>query len=110
VPVTLRANIGLLSDVEIALRNGASGVGLYRTEFPYMVREDFPTREDQYALYRRVVERFAGASVTIRTLDVGGDKHLPYAPQEHEENPFMGLRSVRYARERRSSAHRSRRS
>ena len=99
VPVTLRANIGLLSDVEIALRNGASGVGLYRTEFPYMVREDFPTREDQYGLYRRVVERFGGAPVTIRTLDVGGDKHLPYAAQAHEENPFMGLRSVRYSLE-----------
>jgi phosphotransferase system enzyme I (PtsP) len=99
VPVTLRANIGLFSDVEVALRNGASGVGLYRTEFPYMVREDFPSREDQYALYRRVVERFDGASVTIRTLDVGGDKHLPYAQQEHEENPFMGLRSVRFTLE-----------
>jgi phosphotransferase system enzyme I (PtsP) len=99
VRVTLRANIGLISDVEIALHNGADGVGLYRTEFPYMVREDFPTREDQYGLYRRVVERFAGASVTIRTLDVGGDKHLPYAPQEFEENPFMGLRSVRFTLE-----------
>ncbi|MHB8836404.1 MAG: phosphoenolpyruvate--protein phosphotransferase [Candidatus Methylomirabilia bacterium] len=99
VRVTLRANIGLISDVDVALRNGADGVGLYRSEFPYMVREDFPDREDQYRLYRHVVERFGGAPVTIRTLDVGGDKHLPYAVQAHEENPFMGLRSVRYTLE-----------
>ena len=99
VRVTLRANIGLVSDLEVALRNGADGVGLYRTEFPYMVREGFPSREDQYQLYRRVVEGFGGAPVTIRTLDVGGDKHLPYAVQAHEENPFMGLRSVRFTLE-----------
>jgi phosphotransferase system enzyme I (PtsP) len=99
VAVTLRANIGLFSDVSVALRNGASGVGLYRTEFPYMVREDFPSREDQYLLYRRVVEGFGGAPVTIRTLDVGGDKHLPYAAAPTEGNPFMGLRSVRYTLE-----------
>jgi len=99
VRVTLRANIGLVSDLEVALRNGADGVGLYRTEFPYMVREGFPSRTDQYQLYRRVVEGFRGASVTIRTLDVGGDKHLPYAMPAHEENPFMGLRSVRFTLE-----------
>ncbi len=99
VPVILRANIGLFSDVDVALRNGASGVGLYRTEFPYMVREDYPGREDQYLLYRRVVEGFRGAPVTIRTLDVGGDKHLPYAAAVAEENPFMGLRSVRFTLE-----------
>jgi phosphotransferase system enzyme I (PtsP) len=96
VRVTLRANIGLVSDVAVALRNGAEGVGLYRTEFPYMVREDYPSREDQYRLYRRVIEGFAGAPVTIRTLDVGGDKHLPYAALQREENPFMGWRSVRF--------------
>ncbi len=99
VRVTLRANIGLVSDLEVALRNGADGVGLYRTEFPYMVREGFPSRTDQYQLYRRVVEGFRGAPVTIRTLDVGGDKHLPYAMAAHEENPFMGLRSVRFTLE-----------
>lgn len=93
--VFLRANVGLLSDVEIAQRNGAEGVGLYRTEFPYMARSSFPDRDDQYQLYKRVVESFAGQPVTIRTLDIGGDKALPYFNAPKEDNPFMGWRSVR---------------
>ncbi|ORJ60532.1 phosphoenolpyruvate--protein phosphotransferase [Geothermobacter hydrogeniphilus] len=93
--ITLRANIGLVSDVDVALRNGASGVGLYRTEFPYMARGDFPDRQDQYRLYRKVVEGFAGQPITIRTLDIGGDKVLPYFAPPAEDNPFMGWRSVR---------------
>lgn len=94
VPVTLRANIGLISDVAIAQRNGANGVGLYRTEFPYMTRTNFPDRNDQYQLCRKIVESFDGP-VTIRTLDIGGDKALPYFPPPVEDNPFMGWRSVR---------------
>lgn len=93
--LTLRANIGLVSDVPVALRNGAEGVGLYRTEFPYMTRADFPDRQDQYTLYRKVVEGFEGKPVTIRTLDIGGDKALPYFSPPREDNPFMGWRSVR---------------
>ncbi len=93
--ITMRANIGLVSDVEIARRNGAQGVGLYRTEFPYMTRSNFPDRQDQYRLYRKIVESFAGEPVTIRTLDIGGDKALPYFTLPHEDNPFMGWRSVR---------------
>jgi phosphotransferase system enzyme I (PtsP) len=93
--ILLRANIGLLSDINIALRNGAEGVGLYRTEFPYMARSSFPDREEQYQLYRRVVEEFQGQPVTIRTLDIGGDKALPYFAPPAEDNPFMGWRSVR---------------
>jgi phosphotransferase system enzyme I (PtsP) len=93
--IQLRANIGLLSDIDIARRNGAEGVGLYRTEFPYMARSSFPNREDQYQLYRKVVEGFAGAPVTIRTLDIGGDKALPYFNHPKEDNPFMGWRSLR---------------
>lgn len=93
--IQLRANIGLLSDIEIARRNGAEGVGLYRTEFPYMARSNFPDREDQYQLYRKVIEGFHGAPVTIRTLDIGGDKVLPYFNHPKENNPFMGWRSVR---------------
>ncbi len=93
--VVLRANIGLVSDVEVARRNGAEGVGLYRTEFPYMARGSFPDRDDQYQLYRKVLEGFAGYPVTIRTLDIGGDKALPYFNPPKEENPFMGWRSVR---------------
>ncbi len=93
--ITLRANIGLVSDIGIALRNGAEGVGLYRTEFPYMTRGSFPDRDDQYQLYRKVVENFPDFPVTIRTLDIGGDKALPYFSPPKEDNPFMGWRSVR---------------
>jgi phosphotransferase system enzyme I (PtsP) len=95
VHVTLRANVGLVSDIDIARRNGAEGVGLYRTEFPYMIRPDFPNRAEQYQLYSRVVKGFDGLPVTIRTLDIGGDKALPYFKPPHEDNPFMGWRSVR---------------
>jgi len=94
VNVTLRANIGLLSDVAVAQRNGADGVGLYRTEFPYMTRSNFPDRNDQYQLCKKIVESFEGP-VTIRTLDIGGDKGLPYFSPPAEDNPFMGWRSVR---------------
>ena len=93
--MVLRANIGLVSDMAVAQRNGAEGVGLYRTEFPYMIRGEFPTRDEQYRLYARVVEGFNGQPVTIRTLDIGGDKGLPYFSPPPEENPFMGWRSVR---------------
>ncbi|HKL27400.1 MAG TPA: phosphoenolpyruvate--protein phosphotransferase [Desulfuromonadales bacterium] len=95
VNVTLRANIGLLSDISTAQRYGAKGVGLYRTEFPYMARREFPGRAEQYDLYRRVAEGFPDEPVTIRTLDIGGDKTLPYFHPPREDNPFMGWRSVR---------------
>ncbi len=93
--IYLRANIGLVSDVNVAKKHGAEGVGLYRTEFPYMARSSFPDREEQYLLYKKVVEEFSGLPVTIRTLDIGGDKALPYFNQPKEDNPFMGWRSVR---------------
>ncbi|SEA11461.1 PTSINtr with GAF domain, PtsP [Desulfuromusa kysingii] len=93
--IHLRANIGLISDVNVAKTHGAEGVGLYRTEFPYMARSSFPDRQDQYLLYKKVVKDFAGTPVTIRTLDIGGDKALPYFTQPKEDNPFMGWRSVR---------------
>lgn len=95
--IYLRANIGLVSDVSIAKKHGAEGVGLYRTEFPYMARSAFPDRNDQYQLYRKVVEDFSGNPVTIRTLDIGGDKALPYLNQPQEANPFMGWRSLRFS-------------
>jgi phosphotransferase system enzyme I (PtsP) len=98
--VFLRANIGLLSDVRIATANGAEGVGLYRTEFPYMARNSFPTRKEQYRLYKKIIEGFDGLPVTIRTLDIGGDKGLPYFPCPKEDNPFMGWRSIRLSLER----------
>ncbi len=93
--VSLRANVGLLSDVSIARAYGAEGVGLYRTELPYMARSSFPDRQTQYQIYRRVVEGFPGQSVTVRTLDIGGDKMLPYFDTPKELNPFLGYRSIR---------------
>jgi phosphotransferase system, enzyme I, PtsP len=98
--VHLRANIGLLSDVKVALANGAEGVGLYRTEFPYMTRKSFPDRHDQFQLYRRILEGFGPLPVSIRTLDIGGDKGLPYFAYPKEDNPFMGWRSIRVSLER----------
>ena len=99
--VTLRSNIGLRSDVDVAIRSGATGVGLYRTELPYMARSSFPDRQTQYEIYRHVVEGFAGESVTVRTLDIGGDKSLSYFKTPAEENPFLGWRSVRVSLEHR---------
>jgi len=98
--VNLKANIGLLSDIRVALANGAEGVGLYRTEFPYMARKSFPNRNEQYSIYRKILEGFAGLPVNIRTLDIGGDKGLPYFAYPKEDNPFMGWRSIRVSLER----------
>ena len=92
--VALHANIGLPSDLATALDSGAEGIGLFRTEFTFMVREAFPSEDDQYRVYRNVLEAFAPRPVTIRTLDVGGDKGLPYFPME-ETNPFLGWRGIR---------------
>ena len=98
--VTLLANIGLLSDLRVAHLHGAEGVGLYRTEFPFMTRTSFPDREEQAGVYRKVLEGFQGLPVTIRTLDIGGDKGLPYFPHPKEDNPFLGWRSIRVSLER----------
>jgi phosphotransferase system, enzyme I, PtsP len=92
--VTLLANTGLLSDIRPSLSSGAEGVGLYRTEFPFMVRDRFPGEEEQRQVYRQVLESFAPHPVTMRTLDVGGDKSLPYFPID-EDNPFLGWRGIR---------------
>ena len=93
--IVLRANIGLISDIRTAVSNGAEGVGLYRTEFPYMARTSFPNRHEQATLYRKILEGFPGQPVNIRTLDIGGDKGLPYFNYPHEDNPFLGWRSIR---------------
>ena len=92
--IPLYANTGLLTDITPSLRSGADGVGLYRTEVPFLVRDRFPGEEEQRRTYRQVLEAFAPAPVTIRTLDVGGDKMLPYFPVQ-EENPFLGWRGIR---------------
>ena len=92
--IPLYANTGLLSDITPSLRSGAEGVGLYRTEFPFMVRDRFPSEDEQYRIYSQVVEAFAPRPVVLRTLDVGGDKGLSYFPIV-EENPFLGWRGIR---------------
>jgi phosphotransferase system enzyme I (PtsP) len=92
--IALHANIGLPSDLVTALESGAEGVGLFRTEFTFMVRDAFPSEDDQYQVYRQVLEAFAPRPVTIRTLDVGGDKGLPYFPMQ-ESNPCLGWRGIR---------------
>jgi phosphotransferase system enzyme I (PtsP) len=99
IRISLKANIGLISDIRIAANNGAEGVGLYRTEFPFMARKQFPDRHEQHLIYTRILEGFQGQSVTFRTLDIGGDKTLPYFAHPHEENPFMGWRAIRISLE-----------
>jgi len=97
--IVLNANIGLISDVRVAHLNGAEGVGLYRTEFPYMARSAFPSRSEQAAIYHKVLEEFPGQPVNIRTLDIGGDKGLHYFNHPREDNPFLGWRSIRISLE-----------
>ena len=92
--IPLYANSGLLSDITPSLLSGAEGIGLYRTEFPFMVRDRFPTEEEQVGIYRQVIEAFATKPVVLRTLDIGGDKSLPYFPIK-EDNPFLGWRGIR---------------
>ncbi len=94
VAVPLYANTGLLTDITPSLRCGAQGVGLYRTEVPFLVRDRFPGEEEQRTIYRQVLEAFAPAPVTVRTLDIGGDKMLSYFPVV-EDNPFLGWRGIR---------------
>ena len=99
VRVVLRANVGLLSDVSFAHRHGAEGVGLYRTEIPFLTYSDFPDEEAQLALYRRVVTGMNGMPVTIRTLDLGPDKYPSNMTLPQEDNPFLGWRSIRISLE-----------
>lgn len=91
----LAANISSVKELDLVIRNGASGVGLFRTEFLYMDRSTFPQEEEQFAVYREVAERLGNKSVVIRTLDVGGDKHLDYLALPEEENPSLGYRAIR---------------
>ncbi len=95
-PVQLLANINLLSELSLARDLKAEGVGLYRTEFPFLVRTYFPSEEEQYLIYKRVFDEMAGKIVTIRTLDLAGDKILPYSDAPMEANPQLGLRSIRF--------------
>jgi phosphoenolpyruvate-protein phosphotransferase (PTS system enzyme I) len=97
--IEVSANLGSADEAEYALSWGAEGVGLFRTEFLFMEREELPSEDEQYEAYRRVVEVFDGKPVIVRTLDVGGDKDLPGVEQPHEENPFLGWRGIRMSLE-----------
>jgi phosphotransferase system enzyme I (PtsP) len=94
VGVPLYVNTGLLADVSPSRKSGAEGIGLYRTEFPFIIRDRFPGEEEQRQIYQQVLQSFAPAPVTLRTLDIGGDKALPYFPIA-EDNPFLGWRGIR---------------
>jgi phosphoenolpyruvate-protein phosphotransferase (PTS system enzyme I) len=93
--VELAANIGTPDDIRGVLENGAEGIGLYRTEFLYMGRDNLPTEEEQFEAYKTVLERMEGKPVVVRTLDIGGDKELPYLDLPKEMNPFLGFRAIR---------------
>lgn len=93
--VELAANIGTPNDIKGVLENGAEGIGLYRTEFLYMGRDQLPTEDEQFEAYKEVIESMEGKRVVVRTLDVGGDKELPYLNLPDEMNPFLGYRAIR---------------
>jgi len=95
VHVELAANIGTPEDVKGVLENGGEAVGLYRTEFLYMGRDQLPTEEEQFDAYKTVLEKMEGKAVVVRTLDIGGDKELPYLQLPKEMNPFLGFRAIR---------------
>lgn len=95
VHVEFAANIGTPNDLEGVISNGGEAVGLYRTEFLYMGRDNFPTEEEQFEAYKAVVSGMDGKSVVVRTLDIGGDKTLPYLELPEEMNPFLGFRAIR---------------
>jgi len=97
--LNLFANIGLIGDLVFVHRHGADGIGLYRTEFPFLTYRDFPDEEEQVHLYARAVRGMEGKPVTIRTLDIGADKYPPYLNLAREENPFLGWRSIRISLE-----------
>ena len=94
VNVPLYANTGLVADITPSKDSGAEGIGLYRTEYPFMIRQRFPGEEEQSTIYREVMSAFAPRPVVLRTLDIGGDKSLSYFPIE-EDNPFLGWRGIR---------------
>ncbi|MGK0500605.1 MAG: phosphotransferase system enzyme I (PtsI)/phosphotransferase system enzyme I (PtsP), partial [Oceanicoccus sp.] len=96
IRVTLLANSGLQADLMPGLKQGAEGIGLYRTEIPFMIRQSLPSEADQIAVYREVINAYQDKPVYIRTLDIGADKPLPYLPVVEEENPALGWRGIRF--------------
>jgi phosphoenolpyruvate-protein phosphotransferase len=96
IRIKLFANTGLQADIAPGINNGAEGIGLYRTEIPFMVRDSFPNEEEQIAVYRKVFEAYGDKPIYMRTLDIGGDKQLQYFPINGEQNPALGWRGIRF--------------
>ncbi len=97
VRIKLMVNINLISDLKTAEKIPYDGIGLYRTEFPFLIRRNFPDEEAQYRIYKNIVDGAHGKEVVFRTLDIGGDKILPYYNIQNEKNPFLGMRSIRFS-------------
>jgi phosphotransferase system, enzyme I, PtsP len=95
--IHLLANINLLSELSLAIDLKAEGIGLYRSEFPFLIRNNFPSEQEQYPIYKRLFDEMPGKKITIRTLDIGGDKILAYSDATGESNPELGLRSIRFS-------------
>ncbi len=93
--IEVSANVGKIEDIDLAIKEGADGIGLFRTEFLFLNRESPPTEEEQFQAYKAALEKFKGKPVIIRTLDIGGDKQIPYLKLKKELNPFLGIRAVR---------------
>lgn len=98
--INLYANIGNVSDVDKVLESDAGGIGLFRSEFIYLGREDYPSEEEQFHIYKEVLSKMEGKKVIIRTLDIGADKQVDYFKLPKEENPAMGFRAIRICLER----------
>lgn len=98
--IHLYANIGSVADVTNVLANDAAGIGLFRSEFLYLEKDNYPTEEEQFQVYKTVAQNMAGKKVVIRTLDIGADKQVDYFNMEHEENPAMGYRAIRICLDR----------
>ena len=105
VRVEIVANIGKPEDVEKVLQYDGEGIGLFRTEFLFMDREAMPTEDEQFEAYKKVAEAMDGKPVIIRTLDIGGDKEIPYMGLEKDENPFLGYRAIRFCLDRKEDIY-----
>jgi len=95
--ISIMINVNLISDADVLSSGEIDGVGLYRSEFPFIIRHNFPSEEEQFFIYSRLLKKMRGKPVTFRTLDIGGDKILSYYEFPHQENPFLGMRSLRFS-------------
>lgn len=94
--IRLSANIDMVTETEMIHKYGGSGVGLFRSEYVFLAKEDFPNEEEQFKIYRRIVEKMQGLPIVIRTFDIGGDKHMPAKKFVPESNPYLGCRAIRF--------------